>query len=1002
MKLWFALYLAAATLALGVEIPRDEKIVEVLAQAEKFAATEQWKEALEAGNRLRTLCRARHGEDHPDSALAELFLGEVRSHLGEATLAESHFRRALAIQEKVLAPEAPELITTLTRLGASLKGRKSYDEAAGVLQRALDLQEKIRGTDDIETAVAATNLARILRANREYPRAAALLERSLAIQRQKLGGTAPETIDGLRELAQVQELAGRLADAELSTAERVVATEAQYGTPSAELLAALTDWGYFAERQQQFAAAELRYRRALAVSEALARGDDPAVAASLTRLGWCLRQLDRLDEALPLLQRALDLRLRTLGEDHPDTAWSYRNLGWIHRLKQEFAAAQPMFEKALAIREEKRGPSDPLTLESLSELGDLHWLRGAYQDAAELLERRRYRVEESTGPGSEATATAWHGLAIVYESAKRWPQATEAALRSLRLTEQRLGPADPRTLGEMVLLSRICRAAGALAPAVAQYARLAAWFGQHPEASAESRAELLRQYAIATLQEGKADAAAPLFRESRRVHEAAFGANDPATLRSIGDLWTYYDQTRQPALALETARELAARTTTAMGADAPATIAVFDRLGQLCLALGDRREALQAFRQGLDAQRRRFGGESPELFEALAQTAARFETTRAFDVAIELRTERLGAVERKFGAASTAAAMACGDLGWSYFRLRDLPAARAMFERQLGVLEKLGAGESVDGLTAVARLGDVAVAGRDWPVAVKLRERLANGCARLYGKDHSETGRAQLLLGEALLATGTNTRAVAILLKAERLAQPGGQSSDGIAVRTWCALARSALLRGDRAEAERRTRAAVAAPLAHEESLAEAFSLLGDEWARAGDASWTEGTFTRALLILTQTAGDHDEHTLALLERLAILRLQLGRDGAAGLLERALAASETLNGAEASKTADVLGWLALARIKEKQPSAARDNAQRMLGIVQKTGGEADPRSMLARELRAWAAWHASNPDSADAAWATFSGLLLDRWGWIQPASDAAMRAFGEMRLLASP
>lgn len=1002
MKFCFALFLVCAALAAGAESGRDAKVVEALAQAEKFAATERWREALEAGNRLRTLCRAQHGEEHPDSALAELFLGEVRSHLGEPTLAESHFRRALAIQEKALPPEAPERVTTLTRLAACLRERKTYDEAAGLLQRALDLQTKIRGPEDVETAVAATNLARVFRAKRDYLRAAALLERSLAIQRRALGGTAPETIDGLRELAQVQELDGRFAEAELSTAERVVAAEARFGSPSSELFAALSDWGYFAERQQQSAIAEPRYRRALTMAEALLPADDPALAASLTQLGWCLRQLDRYDEALPLLQRALDSRLRRLGADHLDTAWSYRNLGWIHRLKRDYETARPLFEKALAVREQKLGTADPLTLESLSELGDLHWLRGAYDEAAELLERRRYRVEETTGPASEATTAAWHGLAIVYESAKRWPEATQAALRSLRLTEQRLGPADPRTLGEMVLLSRICQAAGALEPALTQYSRLVAWFARHPEASAQSRAELLRQYAIARLRAGQRDEAAPLFRESRRLHESAFGANDPATLRSIGDLWTYYDETRQPAFALESARELAARTAAALGGDAPATITVLDRLGQLCLTLGDQREALKAFRQALDARRRRFGDGSPELLDALAQIAVWFEGARAFATAAALRTERLGAVKRKFGSESASAAAACGDLGWIYFRQRDLVAAGVMFEQQLSMLEKMGAGENVEGLTAVARLGDVAVAVRDWPAAVKARERLAAGCDRHYGQNHRETGRAQLLLGEALLATGADSRAAAVLLDAHRLTQVADAPNDGFAARVGCALARLALRRGDSAEAERLTHAALAGVLAREESMAEALSLLGDEWAQKGHDALTESTLNGALLILTETAGDHDEHTLALLERLAILRLRLGRPGAAELLERARSASEALNGAEATATANLLGWLALARMNEGQPPAARDAARRLLGIVQNTGGRAEAHLALARELEAWTAWRAAAPEAAEAAWTNLSGLMLDRWAWMHPVSDLVAHSLAEAVALAVP
>ena len=999
MKLLFALLLVSAALVCGAETRRDAKLVDALAQAEKFAAAENWRDALDAGNRLRTLCREQHGDEHPDSALAELFLGEVRDHLGDHQLAEAHVRRALAIQEKVLPSEAPERVTTLTRLAALLKNRQAYDEAAGLLQRALDLHVKIRGADDSETAVAITNLARIVRMKREYERAAVLLEQSLAIQRHALGGTAPGTIDGLRELAQVQELAGKFAAAELTAAERVAAAEERFGAQSAELISALSDWGRFADDQLHFAEAEARYRRALKIGETVFANDDPALAGCLTQLGWCLRNLDRYDEAQPLLRRALVLRLRAFGLEHADTATSFRNLGWILRLKHDFETAEPLFEKALDIREHALGANDPLTIESISELGDLLWLRGDFDEAALLLEERRNRVEKISGAASEAAAAAWHGLAVIYESAKRWPEALEAVQHSLRLIEQQRGEGDPQTLGEVVVFARICTAAGAPAEALPHYVRLLAWFGQHPEGNWRSRVELLRQYAIATLRAGKADEAAPIFLESRRVHEAVFGASDPATLRSIGDLWTYYDETRQPVLALEVARELAARTETALGSDAVETSAVFDRLGQLCLSLGDASGAMKEFRRALDGRRRHFGDGSGEMLEALAQVAGRFENARDFAAATSLRTERLGMVERKFGRESEAAAAACGDLAWCYFRQRDLVSARGMFERQFVLNEKRSGAESVETLTAAARLGDVALAEYDWSTALKMRERLASGCARHYGHDHLETGRALLLLGEALLASSANTRAEANLRKAQRVIRASGAAPEGIAARAACALARAALRRDDVAGAKALTRDALAAPLANEEPLAEAFSLLGEEWSRAGDDAQTESTWTVALRILTQTAGDHDEHTLALLERVAVLQLRLGRAGPAALLERALAASEAVNGAGTPPTANVLGWLALARVQEGRCDTASEAAQRFLSLVQNTGGDADPRFSFASELAAWTAWRAADSDTT---WARFAGVMLERWSWISPLSECVAHAVAEARMAAAP
>jgi tetratricopeptide (TPR) repeat protein len=992
MKLRLALFLACASLAWAAD-PPPATIPEALAAAERFATQGKWKEALEAGNRLRTLTQAEHGDDGAAMALAEMFLGEVRDHLGERLFAEAHFRRALALQEKAPQPDAAEIIATLTRLGACLKDQQRSDEAAGVFQRALDLQVRLKGSDDPDTAVATRNLARILRSKRDYPGAAALFEKALAIQRQGDGAHDPETLEGLRELAQTYELAGDVAAAERQSEERVTGTAAAFGEDSTELVAALSDWGRFAEAQEHFAAAEPRYRRALKIVETDFAHDEFLLADTLSLLGWCLRNLNRLDEAQPLLQRALELRDHSSGSEHVQTAQSCRLLGWVLRLKGELEPARGLFQRALAIREEALGPTAPATLESMDELGQLEWRRGDFDEATSVLEKRRYRVEQVSGPASEATATAWRGLALVYESARRWPQATDAALRSLRLHEKLFGPADSRTLNEMVLLSQICETAGAFGPALTQYARLADWFAQHPEASSQTRAEFLRQYAVATLRAGQPDAAGPLFLESRRTHETAFGPDEPPTLRSFADLWTYYDATRQPAFALETARELAIRSESRFGADAPETSAVCDRLGQLCLTLGDQVEALKWFRRALDGRRRHFGPASAELLDALGQVALWFEQVRDFPTAIALRNERLGVVRKRSGPDSAPLATACGELALAYFRAGDLASARGMFERQIELIEKRMGTGSLEALPALALLGDVTVAAHDRPGAIRARERLAASCRQQFGEAHRESGRALLLLGEALLAGGATDRAEATLRTAYPLVSEPVTPPDSALLRVSCALARISLHSGKLDEAKRWSRDTLKAAVPPEEALAEVVTQLGDEWLQAKNETLAEDCFEAALVILTQTLGDQDDHTVALLEKLARLRLGLNRPGTTALLERAFAGSEALYGTEAAATANLLGWLILARVREQQFSAAQADAQ---GLVQIIGDNPEMFAPeLARQLTAWTGLLAAPPPEWPAALDQLTACMLDHWNWAEPMGSWITTAAGD-------
>ncbi|MEA3207403.1 MAG: hypothetical protein QOE70_460 [Chthoniobacter sp.] len=1003
MKRWLLLLLAGCHLALGAESTATDhpEIEAARIEAERLATAEKWDEAVAAGGRLLALRRKELGDDHPDTALADVFLGEVRQRAGAAVLAEPHFRRALAVQEKALKPEAPALVVTLTHLASCLKTQQRYDEAAAVLQRALDLQLKYRGKDHEDTAVAERNLGWIFRLKRDYGRAASLFGEALAIRRSTLGEDDPLTLASLRELAEIHELRGDLPAAEQCAGEWVTGIRKQFGERSEELAAALTAWGALAERQEQFTHAEPRFRRALAIRETLLNADDTGLAVSLTDLGWCLKNLGRYDEAAELLQRALDLRSSGLGPGHEDTAWSYRNLGWVYRLKQDFSRAQQLFERALEIRERALGVAAPLTIASLVELGDLHWLRGAYAEAATLLETRRDRVEKQFGPKSAEAGAAWHSLAILHESAKRWPEAKNAAQCSLEINEQRLGPAHPDTLSELFMLVRIDSAAGDFAAARPHYARLQAWFETHPEADPQRRSELHRQFAIATLRAGRIEEAEPLFQQSRRWHEATFGPNDPATLRSLGDLWTFYTESRQPALALDLARELAARSEQALGADAPATLTVFGQLGQLCRSLGDRTEAALWFRRTLEGMRQRFGTDSEETVAELGRVAGWFEEDGDFAAAHPLRRERLRAIERKFGLESKATAAASGEVGTCLLRLREFAGAREAFQRQLTLLEKVSGSSSPEALAVVGRLGDVAAAEGDWPRAVIARERVAAGLDQRSAQP--ERGRALLELGEALFLVGSQKRAPEILQEAWRVVQAGGAAQAALAARVECLLGRLSVRQGNPAAASSHLRAALTIEVqAPDEVLAGAFASFGAALARTGQLPEAERASTRALELFTKLMGDRDERSISALQQSAIIQLRLGRGDAGPLLARALAASEVVSGLESPATADLLGWVALADAQEGRLSEAGAAAERMLRLKRGAFAEEGAEVALAQAVNAWVAFKAGDVTR----WCPALDATLDfaeqNWGALHPYASGAARSWTSFRALLAP
>ena len=75
-------------------------------------------------------------------------------------------QRDLAISEKVLGPEHPDVATSLHNLAMLYQVQERYAEAEPLFQRALAIMEKVLGLEHPQTAAARQNYTIFLRGKR--------------------------------------------------------------------------------------------------------------------------------------------------------------------------------------------------------------------------------------------------------------------------------------------------------------------------------------------------------------------------------------------------------------------------------------------------------------------------------------------------------------------------------------------------------------------------------------------------------------------------------------------------------------------------------------------------------------------------------------------------------------------------------------------------------------------------------------------------------------------
>ncbi|NEP86394.1 MAG: tetratricopeptide repeat protein [Okeania sp. SIO2C2] len=129
--------------------------------------------------------------------------------------AEPLLHSALAINEKALGTEHPDIEDSLNNLAALYYSQGKYTKAEPILQRVLAINEKALGTDHPHIVHSLYNLAQIYSEQGKYAEAELLLERALTINEKTFGVKHRNVAHSLKNLADLYYEQGKYKEAEL-------------------------------------------------------------------------------------------------------------------------------------------------------------------------------------------------------------------------------------------------------------------------------------------------------------------------------------------------------------------------------------------------------------------------------------------------------------------------------------------------------------------------------------------------------------------------------------------------------------------------------------------------------------------------------------------------------------------------------------------------------------------------------------------------------------------
>jgi CHAT domain-containing protein/Tfp pilus assembly protein PilF len=382
--------------------------------------------------------------NHPELALSLNNLAGLYQFQGRLKEAEPLFQRSLKIAETTPPPNHFQLLVlNLDGLAGLYKLQGRLKEAEPLLQRALKILETALPPNHPDLAESLISLASLYQNQGRLKEAEPLLQRALKIQETALPPNHPDLEMGLTTLGLVYQDQGRLKEAE-PLFQRVLRIRETTLSPTDVLwIPGLNNLAGLYQAQGRLKEAEPLYQRALKIAETTVSPTHPTFITILSNVAELYKAQGRLREAESLLQRALKIAETTLSPTHPTLAATLNNLSGLYQDQGRLKEAEPLLQRVLKIREATQPPDYSNLALSLNNLGELYRQQGQLKKAEPLLQRA-LKIQEATLPlNHPGLPHILNNLAALYQDQGRSSEATSLFQRALKIREATLPPNHP-------------------------------------------------------------------------------------------------------------------------------------------------------------------------------------------------------------------------------------------------------------------------------------------------------------------------------------------------------------------------------------------------------------------------------------------------------------------------------------------------------------------------------------------------------------------------------
>lgn len=751
-----------------------EKHVYYLGSLETLATIlgiqERHTEVLPIRRREIKLAHELLGESSPDYALYHGSLGETLSFLDRPDEAETVYREALDLMERLPAGDRAEVVDRVTiYLGlAAVRAAENDFEGAKELARnavaeARTLPDEKRNIPAAPSVLAGTlaTLGGYHSNCNEFDEAERLFREAVAIC--ESAGVKDESAypDVLRQFGLCLAAAGKLQEAATLMDEWITLSQRAYGEHHPCTLDALRASAIVHAQSLDLPAAEQLWET-IVESERLRGEKTTAFANALRDLGAFYHSIGNFPAAEIRYRQAVAIRMELLGQEHPDVAQGFEDLGTVYFDGGELATAEKFHRQALEMRRENPGESSIPFADSLFHLGRILQRTGRLDGPEPMLTQAEEILREAGLTTSISYLGTLHALGLVHQGRGDYDQALTFLRKARHITVGAYGEDSPELLGVTRDLARLHSAVGdfvAARPLCEDVLQLNqdVLFGDPDYAT-----DLI---AVSNLFRvlGEFDRAERYLTQALQPYQNADEKTNPESGPALTTLASLYEITERSEEAAKLHGQVVALYRTAGGPNHPAVAGALVNLGNVYKSVGKHSEAEEAFRQALAIVRTAHGEEHGDFVNALRILIEFLSATAAWESAEPLIRQHLAITKRLCTENHPLVANSLQLRGNFEFRRGDFRRAEATYQQALAMVQRFAPQFPGLQIPMLKGLAWVYVRQGEFTKAEGLARQEQRFELELLGPDHPEYAGSTYILATLLAATGRDAEALALL-----------------------------------------------------------------------------------------------------------------------------------------------------------------------------------------------------------------------------------------------